>query len=179
MSVVSCLRAGSLPFRSACTPAQCLAIIRREMGGHGPRKMVITPSRWQWHKYKDMLHFYTMLGVIPLGTLVFLVNVFIGPAELAPIPEGYTPKYWEYYSHPISRFLSRYMCTSHQQDYEKYLHFMYDENEKKQIRLTEKKVRDLMSERGDSKAMYYRPILTRYHRMVRDEYEKLEHIRGQ
>lgn len=68
------------------------------MGHGGPRKMVITPSRWQWHKYKDMLHFYTMLGLIPLGSLVFLINVFVGPAKLAPIPEDYTPKNWEYYS---------------------------------------------------------------------------------
>ncbi|KAK7074407.1 NADH dehydrogenase [ubiquinone] 1 beta subcomplex subunit 5, mitochondrial, partial [Halocaridina rubra] len=71
---------------------------QREMGGHGPRKMNITPSRWQWHKFKDMFHFYVMLGAIPLGALTLAVNIFIGPAKLAPHPEDSVPKYWEYYS---------------------------------------------------------------------------------
>ncbi|XP_053646163.1 NADH dehydrogenase [ubiquinone] 1 beta subcomplex subunit 5, mitochondrial isoform X1 [Cherax quadricarinatus] len=178
MSVVSCLRSGTNLLKNVSSPARCLFMIQREMGGHGPRKMVITPSRWQWHKFKDMLHFYFMLGVIPLGTLVFLVNIFIGPAKLSPIPEGYIPKNWEYYPHPISRFLARYLYTSHQQDYEKYLHFMYEEKEKQQMRLLEKKIRTLMAERGDSQAMFYRPILTKYHRYVREEYDRLEHTTG-
>ncbi|XP_042232493.1 NADH dehydrogenase [ubiquinone] 1 beta subcomplex subunit 5, mitochondrial-like [Homarus americanus] len=177
MSVVSCLRGGAIALKNVSSPGKCLTIIQREMG-HGPRKMVITPSRWQWHKFKDMFHFYVMLGAIPLGALVFAANVFIGPAQLSPIPENYTPKNWEYYSHPISRFFARYLTPSHQQDYEKYLHFMYEENEKKQMRLIEKKVREVMAERGDSQAFYYRPILTKYHRMVRDEYEKLKDSRG-
>lgn len=61
------------------------------------RIMVITPSRFQWHKFKDEFHFYTMLGAIPLGLIIIYANVFIGPAELAEIPEDYEPKNWEYY----------------------------------------------------------------------------------
>ncbi|XP_071536727.1 NADH dehydrogenase [ubiquinone] 1 beta subcomplex subunit 5, mitochondrial [Panulirus ornatus] len=158
-------------------PRHCMAIIQREMGG-GPRKMIITPSRWQWHKFKDLLHFYIMLGVIPLGIMTFAINIFIGPAQLAPIPEDYVPKPWEYYAHPISRFLAKYLYTSHQQDYEKYLHFMYEENEIKQMKLIEKKVHKVMAERGDSQAYYYRPILTKYQRMVRENYEQLQNSRG-
>jgi len=172
------LRSASSSFKFVARPVKCFTIVTREMGGGGPAKMVITPSRWQWHKYKDMLHFYVMLGVIPLGALVFAINIFIGPAKLAPIPEDYIPKHWEYYSHPISRFFARYLNTSHQQDYEKYLHFMFEENEQKQMRLLEKKIKELMAERGDSQASYYRPILTKYHRNVRDVYEKLEDTRG-
>lgn len=67
------------------------------MSGHGPRTMVIQPTRFQWNKFKDNLHFYTLLAVIPIGCLVFFVNVFIGPATLTPIPEGYEPKHWEFY----------------------------------------------------------------------------------
>jgi len=59
--------------------------------------MFITPSRFQWNKTKDMVHFYVMLGVIPVGLLVFYTNVFIGPATLSPIPENYSPKHWEYH----------------------------------------------------------------------------------
>jgi len=36
--------------------------------------------------------------------------------------------------HPISRFISRYMLNSEQQNYEKSLHYLYEENEKAQIR---------------------------------------------
>lgn len=46
------------------------------------------------------------------------------------------------------------------------------------FRLLERKVKQLMAERGDSQAYYYRPILTKYHRYVRDTYEKLDDTRG-
>lgn len=59
--------------------------------------MVIEPSRWQWHKFKDMFHYYFMVGAIPVTAVIFYSNVFIGPATLAEIPEGYEPKHWEYY----------------------------------------------------------------------------------
>ena len=60
------------------------------------REFKITPSKYAWQKYKDMFHFYFMLGFIPCITIVFLVNIFIGPPKLA-IPEpGYIPKPWEY-----------------------------------------------------------------------------------
>jgi NADH dehydrogenase (ubiquinone) 1 beta subcomplex subunit 5 len=65
-------------------------------GGHGPQYMPLTPSRWQWHIFKDMAHYYFMVGLIPVGLIVFYANVFIGPAKLAEIPEGYEPKHWEY-----------------------------------------------------------------------------------
>ncbi|XP_042891540.1 NADH dehydrogenase [ubiquinone] 1 beta subcomplex subunit 5, mitochondrial-like [Penaeus japonicus] len=178
MSVLSCLRSGSSALKNASNAGKCMTLVKREMGSHGPAKMFITPSRWQWHKFKDMFHFYVVLGLIPVGLIVFASNVLVGPAKLAPIPEDYVPKNWEYYSHPISRFLARYVYTSHQQDYEKYLHFMYEENEKKQMRLLEKKVRDLMAERGDTQAYYYRPILTKYHQMVREQYQNLKDTRG-
>jgi NADH dehydrogenase (ubiquinone) 1 beta subcomplex subunit 5 len=67
------------------------------MGGHGPKLMDVQPSRFQWHKFKDMLHFYVMLGVIPVTGLLFYLNVFVGPATLTEIPEGYEPKHWEYH----------------------------------------------------------------------------------
>jgi len=61
------------------------------------RTMVIVPGRYQWNKFKDFVHFYTLLGAIPIGIGVTLVNVFIGPATLEEIPDGYIPKEWEYH----------------------------------------------------------------------------------
>lgn len=59
--------------------------------------MNITPSRFAYNLAKDHLHFYLLLGIIPLSLLVMYVNIFIGPPKLAEIPEGYEPEYWEYY----------------------------------------------------------------------------------
>lgn len=67
----------------------------RQMSDH--RVFPMEPSRWSWTKFKDYAHFYVMLGLIPCSLIVTGMNLFIGPATLSEIPEGYTPKYWEYY----------------------------------------------------------------------------------
>lgn len=69
----------------------------RNMSGGGKRIFHITPSRFQYTKFKDDLHFYITLGVVPLGLLILYCNIFIGPATLTEIPEGYEPKNYEYY----------------------------------------------------------------------------------
>lgn len=66
-------------------------------GGHGPKLMFITPSRFQWDKFKDSVHFYILLGVIPIVGVVFYSNVFVGPATLSEVPADYAPKHWEYH----------------------------------------------------------------------------------
>lgn len=68
------------------------------MGGHGHKNMFIRPSRFQWDKFKDMLHYYVMIGLIPITAIVMYCNIFVGPAELAEIPKDYEPKHWEYHS---------------------------------------------------------------------------------
>lgn len=84
-----------------------IALQLRHMSDHGPRLMNITASRFQWHKFKDLLHFYVLLGAIPIAVLIFGVNVFIGPATLTPIPEDYTPKHWEYHKVSAVKLLLR------------------------------------------------------------------------
>lgn len=118
-------------------------------GAHGHKTFALQPSRWQWHKFKDMLHFYFMVGLIPVGAIIFYTNVFIGPAQLTPIPEGYVPKHWEYHRHPISRFIARYIHNPPQQDYEKFLHFIDDEKQKMKLRKLEAEVIKKMAERQD------------------------------
>ncbi|XP_055913211.1 NADH dehydrogenase [ubiquinone] 1 beta subcomplex subunit 5, mitochondrial [Eupeodes corollae] len=147
----------------------------RQMSGH---KFQITPSRFQWHKFKDMLHFYVMLGLIPMTAVILYANIFVGPATLTEIPEGYTPKYYETQKHPISRFIARYIFPSPQQEYEKMCHHLYEENEKAQIRELEKRVRAKMSERNDYKAYYYRPAIAKYHRISKEAADHLESLRG-
>lgn len=74
-----------------------LQMTRRTMSDHGPRNFFITPSRFQWHKFKDSMHYAAMLGLIPITALITYVNIFVGPAQLEKIPDGYVPKHWEYH----------------------------------------------------------------------------------
>ncbi|CAG4960169.1 unnamed protein product [Parnassius apollo] len=131
-------------------------------GDHGHKVMALQPSRWQWHKFKDMFHYYAMVGLIPVTAIIFYANVFIGPAELEPIPEGYTPKHWEYHRHPITRFIARYIHNNPQQDYEKFMHFIDEEQQKAKLRALEKEIIKKMSERQDYQAYYYRPMVNKY-----------------
>jgi NADH dehydrogenase (ubiquinone) 1 beta subcomplex subunit 5 len=147
------------------------------MSGH-KRTMVITPSNFEWRKFKDHLHFYVMLGIIPVAALVGTVNLFIGPAELADIPEDYEPKHWEYHQHPISRFIARYILEPPEQIYERHLHFLNLEYEKIQMRKLEKKIKLLVGGPGqkyDSRFWYYVPANERAPQLgeaLRKEYEE-------
>lgn len=76
------------------------------------------PSRWSYDMFKDYLHLYTLIGLIPCGLLVIGSNLFIGTAVLKPIPEGYEPKEEEYYKSPITRWFVRHVYKSYQQQYE-------------------------------------------------------------
>ncbi|XP_063829620.1 NADH dehydrogenase [ubiquinone] 1 beta subcomplex subunit 5, mitochondrial [Ostrinia nubilalis] len=134
-------------------------------GAHGHQTFALQPSRWQWHKFKDMFHYYAMVGLIPVSLIIFYTNVFIGPAQLEPIPDGYNPKYWEYHRHPITRFIARYLHTNPQQEYEKFLHFIDEEAQKQKLRALENKILQKMGERHDYQAYYYRPMMNKYLRI--------------
>lgn len=75
-----------------------LTVPYRGMSGHGPKMFPLQPTRWQWNRFKDLLHLYVMAGLIPVTAVVLYANIFIGPATLSEIPEGYTPKHWEYHN---------------------------------------------------------------------------------
>lgn len=131
------------------------------MSGHD-KHFVVEPSRFQWHKFKDLVHYYVMVGAIPCVAVTLYANIFIGPATLTEIPEDYEPKHWEYYRHPISRWIARYMVPSEQQDYEKMCHAVFEEHEKARIRLLERKIKKSMAKNQDYEAYYYKPVTAKY-----------------
>uniref|UniRef100_A0A1B6MCI3 NADH dehydrogenase [ubiquinone] 1 beta subcomplex subunit 5, mitochondrial n=1 Tax=Graphocephala atropunctata TaxID=36148 RepID=A0A1B6MCI3_9HEMI len=154
-------------------------MVKRYMSGGHDNAMNIEVSRWQWHKFKDLVHYYFMVGAIPLSLICMYVNIFIGPAKLAEIPEGYTPKHWEYHRHPITRFIAQYLQAGYQQDYEKYMHYMFEEDEKAKMRRVAKEIKNKMAERHDYQAYYYRPVTAKYFRETREITQKTKEIMGE
>lgn len=120
--------------------------------------MQVLPSRFEWERWKNDIHFYLFLGFVPMGLLITFCNLFIGPAELADIPEDYEPMPWEYYKGPIERWFSRYVYEYPERTYERTLHLLWEEQMRRKNRILEEKVRKLMHDRQDYKGWYYSPV---------------------
>ncbi|KAA3669806.1 NADH dehydrogenase (ubiquinone) 1 beta subcomplex subunit 5 [Paragonimus westermani] len=107
------------------------------------KMMVTKPSEFLNKKFIDSAvgplsfnwtqHFFIMLGVVPCLVLVFCVNLFVGPAELTDIPEGYEPRFWEYYRHPISRLIAKHFTPHPQMLYESTLGYLDDIREEREL----------------------------------------------
>lgn len=78
----------------------------------------------------------------------------------------------------MSRFLARYVYSSPQQEYEKYLHFIAEEKERMMLRAIENEVKDKMGQRNDYQAYYYKPAIGKYHRISKEQVEFMKRIEG-
>nr|CAG4643557.1 EOG090X0FIE [Ilyocryptus agilis] len=118
---------------------------------------VVDVINFQWITTEDPIHYYFLIGLIPTFCIVFYANVFVGQATLTDIPEGYEPRHYEYYKHPIRRFLARYCVQSFDERYEISLHAIYVNCMRDRLRALERKVQRLEHARGDAKGWFYRP----------------------
>jgi len=148
------------PADNLCTPVNLKNISFRLMSGGHNRTIELKPTNFEWRVFKDQVHFYILLGLIPIGIIISAANLFIGQAELADIPEGYEPKHWEYYRSPFSRFIARYIVDSPEEVYERNMHFLSIEQDKLRMRKLQKKIDLLIGDaehRHDSRRWYYMP----------------------
>ncbi|XP_054154359.1 NADH dehydrogenase [ubiquinone] 1 beta subcomplex subunit 5, mitochondrial-like [Oppia nitens] len=137
------------------------------------------PSVYAWRKFKDFLHFYVMLGVIPLTIFATYVSIRYGPAELAEIPEGYEPEVWEYERNPITRFFAKNIMPDKRHDYEEMVAYFNEESEKIILKKIERMVRDFMKDRSDYQSWYYRHLDAYHMRVEREDWKFLKnHYEG-
>ncbi|KAI8795817.1 NADH dehydrogenase [ubiquinone] 1 beta subcomplex subunit 5 mitochondrial [Biomphalaria glabrata] len=156
-SVVQGLRIALLNSKAVRHPLQKQLQLQGQVSvrnGHD-KKMPIIPSTFEWTRMKDDLHFYLMLGLLPMAALITYVNIFVGPAELSDIPEGYEPKEWEYHRSPIKRWFAKYIYEEPQKEYEKTLYWIHYWSEKKYWNKLDRKVKQLMENRLDYKGWYW------------------------
>jgi len=133
---------------------QLQAVVKRWSSERRMRMMI---SEFNERKFFDMFHYYFLIGLVPTFAVVFYANVFVGQAKLTEIPEGYEPRHYEYYKHPLRRFMARYVCQSFDERYEISLHSIYTHVMKDKLRGLERKVKRLQHARGDAKGWFYRP----------------------
>lgn len=142
------------------------------------RQFVIFPTRFVWRRFKRDFHFFVMLGIIPLTLITIYANVFVGPAELAEIPEGYVPEEYEYYKSPVTRWLQKHILQPPQQGYEMMLHRLDVETEKMRLRRLHKRIRALQAERMDYMGyMANRGPTTKFIERLGEDYDTLNEER--
>lgn len=141
-------------------------VIPKRWSGHNT--MEITPSNMPLKRLKDLIHFYTLLSLTPVIVITSIINIRANP-ELTEIPEGYEPRHWEYYRHPIARWLAKNLYVPMELEYEMNLSLYDDMSQTKITKSIMREVDKLMTFYQDHRSQHFRPYFAEYFRIGRDD----------
>merc|ERR1712038_1872379 len=136
-------------------------------------KMNIRPTEWSMRYKNDLWVYWAWIFIAPAFALGTGASIFIGNASIAPIPEGYEPKEWEYERNPITRWMVRNVWKSEQCQYEIKMHEIWAHRIATQRKQLKKGVQELIKRDGDYAAWSYQPASAyriRYMNKVREDY---------
>lgn len=141
-------------------------VISKRWSGHNA--MDITPSNFYWKYFKNMAHFYALITMVPCLVITTIINIRANP-ELTEIPEGYEPRYWEYYKHPITRFMARYFYRPMELDHELFMSMFDDWSQNMIMRDIQREAEQIMTFYQDHRSSYFRPYYGEYFRIGRED----------
>lgn len=141
-------------------------LLPKRFSGHNA--MNIEPSNYSWKYMKDMIHFYTIIAAVPIVVITTIINIRANP-ELTEIPEGYEPRHWEYYKHPITRFMAKYFYEPMELEHELQMALLENQAETTIMKKIELTVENVMKFYNDHRTRYFEPYYGEYFRIGRDE----------
>jgi NADH dehydrogenase (ubiquinone) 1 beta subcomplex subunit 5 len=141
-------------------------IITKRWSGHNA--MEITPSNIDMKFTTNWMHFYIIIGAVPVAVITTIINIKANP-ELSEIPEGYEPRHWEYFKHPITRFMAKYLYNPNELEREIMLGFKQDMSHEEIMKKVSQKCEKVMKFYNDHRSFYFTPFFADYFRSGRDD----------
>lgn len=152
------------------------------LGNHGfNQKLIIAPKRWSGHNAMEItptnidmkftnnwLHFYIVITAVPIAVITTIINIRANP-ELSEVPEGYEPRHWEYYKHPITRFMAKYFFVPNDLDREVLMAAKEDLGQQEIVKHIAAKCESVMKFYNDHRSFHFIPFYAEYFRTGRDE----------
>ena len=148
--------------------AQLQNAMPKRCGGHNT--MMIKPTAYDSRFLRNWWHFYVLLIGIPTAVITVIINIRANP-ELIEIPEGYEPRHWEYYKHPVSRWVAKNMYYPMELEHELIMAHQEYKSEAKILRKLASKVDRVMRFYNDHRSKYFTPAIgADYIRKGREEW---------
>lgn len=160
----TCLRISSRPGH-ILDRQKGLSLVARRWSGHNA--MEITPTNFEWTFLKNVLHFWIVIATVPLSVFLAIVNIRANP-ELTEIPEGYEPRHWEYYKHPVARFMAKYFYSPVELDHEIKLAYFDRTSETLLQKKIHADVKKTMQFYNDHRSSNFIPVHGENFRLARD-----------